>query len=383
MNSQAVLLLGVLVAPLMTPWVGFLLAILTGSIRFLFETVMALFISVVLVFLGGLITGFAANILPEMARDNVYIHSRIWLPALLVLAVGAITLVASFARSEEKPFLPSVVVAYLFFLPINAVGFGISAGLQDVWLQGLLVFAAHFALATVLGLATFFLLRLKPSFGGVVFSGITFVLFGGLLIVLMGSGSPSVAATPRPADSPDTACRASFFDVGVARPHPNLDRHSESATHQHNRPPHCNSDGWHAKPHPVDARCHPAAHRHAHGHAHHPADSHVRQDSRQRRRRREPARRPRRNLHHDPAQRHDRGDLFRVRRRERRNVGQGLCHNQRTADRRLAVGIGDRLRHARAKLRSHSHSHSHPHPIKSPVCDLESGNKFPAPNFVP
>lgn len=196
LNSQAVLLLGVLVAPLMTPWVGFLLAILTGSIRFLFETVMALFISVVLVFLGGLITGFAANILPEMARDNVYIHSRIWLPALLVLAVGAITLVASFARSEEKPFLPSVVVAYLFFLPINAVGFGISAGLQDVWLQGLLVFAAHFALATVLGLATFFLLRLKPSFGGVVFSGITFVLFGGLLIVLMGSGSPSVAATP-------------------------------------------------------------------------------------------------------------------------------------------------------------------------------------------
>lgn len=198
LNSQAVLLLGILVAPLMTPWVGFLLAILTGSIRFLFETVMALLISAALVFLGGLITGFAANILPEMARDNVYIHSRIWLPALLVLAIGAITLVASFARSEEKPFLPSVVVAYLFFLPINAVGFGISAGLQDVWLQGLLVFVAHFALAGMIGLATFFLLRLKPSFGGVVLSGITFVLFGGVLIVLMGSGSPSVATTPAP-----------------------------------------------------------------------------------------------------------------------------------------------------------------------------------------
>ena len=38
LDSQAVLLLGVLATPLMIPWVGFLLAILTGSPRFLFET---------------------------------------------------------------------------------------------------------------------------------------------------------------------------------------------------------------------------------------------------------------------------------------------------------------------------------------------------------
>lgn len=194
LNSQAVILLGILVAPLMTPWVGFLLALLTGSPRFLFETIMALLISLVLVFLGGLITGFAANILPEIARDNVYIHSRIWLPALVVFAVGAVTLVASFARSEDKPFLPSVVVAYAFFLPINAVGFGISAGLPDVWLQGLLVFATHFALASILGLVTFFILRLRPSLGGIILSGISFVIFAGFLILVMGSGSPFQAS---------------------------------------------------------------------------------------------------------------------------------------------------------------------------------------------
>ena len=48
LDSQAVLLLGILVAPLMTPWVGFLLSILTGSPRFLFETFMALWFLIAL-----------------------------------------------------------------------------------------------------------------------------------------------------------------------------------------------------------------------------------------------------------------------------------------------------------------------------------------------
>src|SRR5512140_1074555 len=88
LDSQAVLLLGILVTPLMTPWVGFLLAILTGSPRFLFETVMALLFSAVLVFLGGLLTGFAARLFLPITLDNVFIHARLWWPTLAVLAVG-------------------------------------------------------------------------------------------------------------------------------------------------------------------------------------------------------------------------------------------------------------------------------------------------------
>jgi len=188
LDSQAILLLGILVAPLMIPWVGFLLAILTGSLRFLFETAMALFISLILVFLGGLIVGFATLALPPMTHNSIYVHTRLWIPALIVLAIGTITLVASFARSEEKPFLPSVIVAYLFFLPINAIGFGISAGLQEVWLPGLIVFAVHFSLASILGLITFFILRLRPSTSGIILSGFTLLLFAGILIGVLASG---------------------------------------------------------------------------------------------------------------------------------------------------------------------------------------------------
>ena len=194
LDSQAVLLLGILVTPLMTPWVGFLLAILTGSPRFLFETIMALLISAVIVFIGGLLTGFAARLFLPITLTNVFIHARLWIPELVVLAIGAITLVASFARSENKPFLPSVVIAYAFYLPINAGGFGLGSGVDGIWPQGILVFFAHFMLASILGLITLLALRLRPSVRGIFFSAIALLLFAGTLFILMGAGLPSTSA---------------------------------------------------------------------------------------------------------------------------------------------------------------------------------------------
>lgn len=220
LDSQAVLLLGVLVAPLMIPWVGFLLAILSGSLRFMFETLMALFISIIFVFLGGLLTGFAARLFMPITLNNVFIHSRLWIPELIVFALGAITLVISFARSEDKPFLPSVLIAYAFYLPIGAMGFGIGSGLPNVWLQGLLVFLVHFAMTSILGLITLFILRLRPSAGGVVLSGIAIAVFAGILIFLTGSGSPSRTEAVTEATPNEQAAAPSSTPELVSAPDP-------------------------------------------------------------------------------------------------------------------------------------------------------------------
>lgn len=191
LDSPVMLVLGALVAPLMIPWVGFLLAVLTGSFRFLFETIMALLVSVLLVFIGGLLAGFAGRLFENLPHNNAFIHTRLWYPALAVLVIGAVTLVISFARSEEKPFLPSVLIAYLFYLPVNAAGFGLGADLQGVFSLGLKVFASHFALASILGLATLYLLRLRPSRNGLIFSGAVILFLTGVLFTIMGSGIPS------------------------------------------------------------------------------------------------------------------------------------------------------------------------------------------------
>jgi hypothetical protein len=192
LDSQAVLLLGILVTPIMTPWVGFLLAIFTGSPRFLFETLRALTISAAIVFLGGLLTGFGARVFLPATFDNAFIHSRLWYHELFVLSIGAITLVASFARSEDKPFLPSILIAYAFYLPINASGFGLGSGVAGIWPQGLYVFIVHFALASLLGLITLFVLKLEPTKAGGIASGVTIV---GLIVVLTFLMFPQVSSS--------------------------------------------------------------------------------------------------------------------------------------------------------------------------------------------
>src|ERR1051325_7985714 len=46
LDSQALLIFGILVAPLMTPWIGISLATNAGSVRFFLQTVAALFVKI-------------------------------------------------------------------------------------------------------------------------------------------------------------------------------------------------------------------------------------------------------------------------------------------------------------------------------------------------
>jgi hypothetical protein len=192
-DSQPLILLGILLAPLMIPWVGFLLALLTGSTRVLFETGMALLISILLVFLGGLIIGFTTRAFPPMVHDNLYDYALLWKSMLFVLAIGAVTLVASFIRSENKPFLPSVIIAYSFFLPVSAAGFGLGSGLPGVWPQGIYTSVVHIAFASLLGLITLFVLRIRPNSVGYILSGLGMLLFAGVLVMALVNKSANDA----------------------------------------------------------------------------------------------------------------------------------------------------------------------------------------------
>jgi hypothetical protein len=54
-RSQALLVFAALVAPLLLPWVGLLLATVTGSMRFFFDILVALLVSAALVFVTGVV----------------------------------------------------------------------------------------------------------------------------------------------------------------------------------------------------------------------------------------------------------------------------------------------------------------------------------------
>lgn len=204
LDSQALLIFGILTAPLLTAWIGLLLAALTGSARFFTETLMALFISAALVFFIGAMAGLAVRLFLPRTLNEAFAHSRLWWPDLVVLALGAVILILSFVRSEEKPYLPSVLLAYELFLPLSAGGFGLGSGLAGLWPHGLLVFLVHLAWASVFGLLTLLVLRFLPTgAGGALFSaGFLLTLFVALALLMGGGASPSTPAQAAMLPSP-------------------------------------------------------------------------------------------------------------------------------------------------------------------------------------
>jgi len=177
-DSQGLLIFGVLVAPILTAWIGMSLGIVAGAGRLFFQTFVALIVSSALIFISGIISGFATNIFPQPRTFNeAFIHSRLWAPDFFVLTVGAVLITLSFVRSEQRPYLPSALVAYYFFLPICAAGFGLGSGVEGLWPQGIIVFLIHFAWGTFFSILTLFFLRFYPtSLGGISFTGLILIL---------------------------------------------------------------------------------------------------------------------------------------------------------------------------------------------------------------
>ena len=191
LDSQALLFFGILVAPLMTPWIGISLATIAGSARFFLQTVTAMIISFLIIFLSGWLAGFASRIAPPRVFNEAFMHSRLWWPDIFVITVGAIILTISFVRSEARPYLPSALLAYGLFLPLCAAGFGLGSGigLEEIWPQAIYVFLVHFAWATFFCIISLFFLRFYPtSLGGIIFTGLILIILAAVVISLTGFG---------------------------------------------------------------------------------------------------------------------------------------------------------------------------------------------------
>jgi hypothetical protein len=223
LNAPALLLVGILLAPLLTPFVGMLLAAVTGSWRFFFLTLGVLLVAGVLVFLTGALAGFAGRLWENLPFTYARIHAQLWWPDLLVVALGAGLLAISFIRSEQKPIAASIMLAYGVFLPVSAAGIGLGIG-RDIggvtlWPNGLLVSLVHLALAMLVGgiiLAVMHFKPLKasgyvlPAFIGILSIVVLVVLTG--LIGLIRDGISSVRTV---APTPTTIILPSATPTGI------------------------------------------------------------------------------------------------------------------------------------------------------------------------
>ena len=163
LDTPAILLMGILVAPVLGPWVGTALSAATGEARVFRETFGGVLTSMTIVFVISVLAGYASRFFQPMTSSQALYHSHLWWPDLLMLVIGTASLIITFIHTDEKPIIPSLMVAYEIFLPFSAAGFGLGSNIQGLWPEAGLVFLIHFALSISIGLIIFFTLGFRPQ----------------------------------------------------------------------------------------------------------------------------------------------------------------------------------------------------------------------------
>jgi uncharacterized membrane protein len=208
LDSPAVFILAALLAPFLAPMVGLSLATIAGSGRFFLQSLGAIITSSLIFFLGGILAGWLAHLIPDFTMQNGTFHAFFSWPDFILLTIGAVlTTLLMVRKSQPRSLVASVSMAYELFLPVGVAGFGLTSGLPGLWPGALLVFVVHLAWAAICGAIILAILGLQPRnlFGYTL--GSTILLVGvAAVIAISGIGTamktriamppPTVTVTP-------------------------------------------------------------------------------------------------------------------------------------------------------------------------------------------
>ncbi|MBS1250100.1 MAG: hypothetical protein MAG431_01690 [Chloroflexi bacterium] len=207
LDTPALLVLGVLTAPTLTPIIGICLGTVTGSFKFFGRRLLATLVASGLVFLVGFLGGLAGRVLRPQVLIYAVSHAQVSWSHLVLLVVGTVFTVLAVARKKGSPVLPSVALAYELFIPLSVAGFGLGNGTPHLWPDGLVVFATHFAIVSLVGSIIFVVLGFRPlTFLGYTLGSVVTILGIILLIGLSGAGAilGGNVALPTPSPTPPT-----------------------------------------------------------------------------------------------------------------------------------------------------------------------------------
>ena len=190
LDSPSLLVLGALLAPLMAPLVGLALGSVTGSMRFFTRSLVGLLIASGIVFIVGFIAGLAAwTLMPSPIEIiQAYFHARLNWTSFLVVTLGSVLTTLWLVRNRRSAAVASVALSYEFFVPLTVAGFGLGAGLDHLWPDGLVVFIIYLACAALLSAVTLLVLGFRPlTLFGYTLGGAMLLL--GILLVIGLSGA--------------------------------------------------------------------------------------------------------------------------------------------------------------------------------------------------
>jgi hypothetical protein len=219
-NSPALYLLIALIAPFMAPVMGLSLATIIGSGRLFIQTLMGTLLGSLLIFAIGAMTGMAPRYLvgQSLSFTQAGLHTQLSWPDFAVLTLGVILITFMLVRTDQKPLVPGIILAYELYLPAGLAGFGLTSGVANLWPDGLIVFMVHLTWTVLLGTVILAFLGFRPLtlFGYTL--GTTIALVGLFLVIgLSGIGTafqgqvalptqptliPTITATITPTTTP-------------------------------------------------------------------------------------------------------------------------------------------------------------------------------------
>lgn len=161
-DSPALLVLGALTAPIISPFIGISLGTATGSIKFFSQRLAGSLVASGFVFLVGILGGYATLVLKTEPVQFLIYNSRISWTHFVLLIAGTILAVTSLKKVGQIPVLPSAAIAYELFIPLAIAGFGFGSGQPHLWPDGLVVFGVHLAVLAITGTIVFVVMGVRP-----------------------------------------------------------------------------------------------------------------------------------------------------------------------------------------------------------------------------
>jgi uncharacterized membrane protein len=205
-NSPALMVLAALLAPFVAPPISLCLAAVLGSGRHFLYTLLSGLVGYILILLCGLLAGLASSSIPQPDYAAVSQAAEASWPGFVLVSAGTILTILSLIRTEQKPLVPSVALAYALYLPVGAAGFGLTSGIPGLWPQGLLTSVTYLVWAVLLGAIVLSVLGFWPrSIFGVVFeAAISLASLTGIIAAYFLPKTPPLAQNQKPEDSPST-----------------------------------------------------------------------------------------------------------------------------------------------------------------------------------
>lgn len=205
LDSPALYVLAALLAPFMAPAIGISLGTIAGSIPFVLRSLGSLSVGCLIVFLCGLMAGWAAHLVPGGDYQQAFQHAAFHWPDLLVVTLGSgLAAFLTLRMPTQKPLVASVAVAYGLYLPAGVAGFGLSSGIAGLWPNAFLVMVIHGIWVALVGTLALRFAGLRPLNGAGYGLGVLYLIGGIIAVILPSVSAPSVpdALLPRSSGLP-------------------------------------------------------------------------------------------------------------------------------------------------------------------------------------